>query len=149
MIFVKICRIIRLLSVAVVAALLIHSATAQQTSTSVQLADSLAKKVKASGLAQTDVRISPFQSNRLARNLANNHRALMAAPPQNIASSLEHANLPSTSPKQFSLPAVSGANFLSPTTVQPAAWKYFSTHAADVSQLGNNKHPNIGPTDWR
>ena len=145
--FVKMCRIMRLLSVALVGALLVHSATAQQTSTPVQPTDSLAKKLKASGLAQTDVRISPFQPNRLARKLANNHHALMAAPPQNIASSLENANLPSTSPKRFSLPAVSGGNFLSPTMVQPAAWKYFSTHAADVSQLRNNKQPKIAPSD--
>jgi hypothetical protein len=147
MMFVNMCRIMRLLSVALVGALLVHSATAQQTSTRVQPADSLAKKLKTSGLARTDVRISPFQPNRLTRKLANNHHALMAAPPQNIASSLEHANLPSTSPKRFSLPAVSRANFLSPTTVQPAAWKYFSTHAADVSQLRNNKQPKIAPSD--
>jgi hypothetical protein len=147
MMFVKMCRIMRLLSVALIGALLVRSATAQQTSTRVQPVDSLAKKLKASGLAQSDVRISPFQPNRLARKLANNQHALMAAPPQNIAWSLEHANLPSTSPKRFSLPAISGANFLSPTTVQPAAWKYFSTHAADVSQLRNNKQPNIAPSD--
>lgn len=145
--FLDMNRIVRLLIVTLLSALLVHSATAQQTSTRVQPTDSLATKLEASGLAQTDVRISPFQPNRLARKLANNHHAFMAAPPQNIASSLENANLPSTSPKRFSLPAVSGGNFLSPTTVQPAAWKYFSTHAANVSELRNNKHPNIAPSD--
>ena len=145
--FLDMSRIVRLLIVALLSALLVHSATAQQTSTGVQPTDSLAMKLKASGLAQTDVRISLFQPNRLARELANNHHAFMAAPPQNIASSLENANLPSTSPKRFSLPAVSGANFLSPTRVQPAAWKYFSTQAANVSELRNNKHPNIAPSD--
>jgi hypothetical protein len=145
--FLDMSRIVRLLIVALLSTLLVHSATAQQTSTRVQPTDSLAMKLKASGLAQTDVRISPFQPNRLARKLANNHHAFMAAPPQNIASSLENASLPSTSPKRFSMPAVSEANFLSPTTVRPAAWKYFSTHAANVSELRNNKHPNIAPSD--
>jgi hypothetical protein len=136
-----------LLVVAVFGTLLVHFAAAQQTSTRVQLTDSLVKKLKTSGLAQTGVQVSPFQPDRLARKLASNQQGLMAAPPQSIASSLEKANLPSTSPKRFSLPAVSGANFLSPTTVQPAAWKYFSTHAADAWELRSNKHPNMAPSD--
>lgn len=145
--FVEVSRIMRLLIVALLGTLLVHSAAAQQTSTRVQSADSLAKKLKANGLAQTGVQISPFQPNRLARKLANNQHGLMAAPPQGISSSLENASLPSTSPKRFSLPAISGANFLSPTTVRPAAWKYFSTHAADVLELRGNKHPNIVPSE--
>lgn len=144
--FIEMSGIMRLLIVALFA-LLVHSAAAQQSSAPVQSADSLAKKLKPSGLVETGVQISPFQPNRLVRKLANNQHGLMAAPPQDIASSLENANLPSTSPKRFSLPAVSGANFLAPTTVQPAAWRYFSAHAADASDLRSNKHPNMAPSD--
>jgi hypothetical protein len=147
MMFVEMCRIMRFLSVALVGALLVHSAAAQQTSTRIQSADALATKLKSSGLAQTGVQISPFQPSRLARKLANNQHGFTTAPPQSVASSLESANLPSTSPKRFSLPAASEANFLSPTPVRPAAWKYFSTQAADPSELRTNKHLNMEPSD--
>jgi hypothetical protein len=136
-------RITRLLVVAVFGTFLVHSVAAQESSASVQSAGSLAKKLKPSGLDHTGVQIAPFQSNQLVRSLAMNKHALMSAPPPGIASALANANLPSTSPKRFSLPGLSRTNFLAPTTVQPRAWKYFNTPPANASELRSDKHPNL------
>lgn len=143
MIFGERSRIIRLLVVALFGTLLVHSAAAQESSATVQSADSLTKRMKPSDLAQTGVRITPFQSNHLMRSLAKNQHALMSAPSPGIASGLTNANLPSTSPKRFSLPGVSGTNFLVPTAVHPAAWKYFNAPSVGASELRNDKHPNL------
>lgn len=136
-------RIMHLLVVALFGALLVHSAAAQENSASVQSAEALAKSMKPSDLAHTSVQIAPFQSNHLIPSLAKNQHALMSAPPPGIASGLTNANLPSTSPKRFSLPGVSGTNFLAPTAVLPGAWKYFNTPTASASELRSDKHPNL------
>jgi hypothetical protein len=143
MLFAETSRIMRLLVVALFGMVLVHSSAAQESSVSVQSADSLAKKLKPSGLVHTGVQIEPFQSNQLVRSLAKNQHALMSTPPPGIASALTNADLPSTSPKRFSVPGVSGTNFLAPTTVQPAAWKYFNTPTASASELRSDKHPNL------
>jgi hypothetical protein len=143
MVFGETSRSMRLLVVAMFGALLVHSAAAQESSATVQSADSLAKKLKTIGLSSHYVQIAPFQSNHLFRSLAKNQHALMSAPPPGIASGLTNANLPSISPKRFSLPGVSGTNFLAPTAVQPAAWKYFNTPSASASELRTDKHPNL------
>jgi hypothetical protein len=143
MVFGEKSRITRLLVVAVFGALLAHFVAAQESSASGQSAGSLAKKLKPSGLAHTGVQIALFQPNQLVRSLAMNQHSLMSAPPPGIASALANANLPSTSLKRFSLPGVSRTNLLTPTTVQPAAWKYFNTPAASASELRSDKHPNL------
>jgi hypothetical protein len=143
MVFGETSRSMRLLVVAMFGALLVHSAAAQESSATGQSADSLAERMKPIDLAHTSVQIAPFQSNHLIRSLAKNQHALMSAPPRGVASGLTDANLPSTSPKRFSLPGVSGTNFLAPAAVQPAAWKYFNTPSATASELRSDKHPNL------
>jgi hypothetical protein len=144
MIFGENGRIRVMLAVAVFGPLLVHSAAAQESSASVQSAVSLAKSVNPSGLAHGGVQPAPFQSNKLVRSLAMNQHALMSAPPPGISLALANANLPPTSPRRFSLPGVSKANFLAPTAVQPSAWKYFNTPGANASELRSEKHPNLG-----
>jgi hypothetical protein len=124
-------------------ALLVHSAAAQESSATVQSVDSLTKRMKPIDLAHTSVQIAPFQSNQFIRSLAENQHALLSAPPRGVASVLTGANLPSTSPKRFSVPGVSGTNFLAPAAVQPAAWKYFNISSATASELRSDKHPNL------
>jgi hypothetical protein len=143
MVFGETSRSMRLLVVVMFGALLVHSAAAQESSATVQSADSLAEKIKSIDLAHTSVQIAPFQSNHLVRSLAKNQHALMSAPPTGIASGLTNANLPSISPKRFSLLGVSGTNFLAPAAVQPAAWKYFDEPAASASELRTDRHPNL------
>jgi hypothetical protein len=143
MVFGETSRSMRLLVVAMFGALLVHSAAAQESSATVQSADSLAERIKPIDLAHTSVRIAPFQSNHLIRSLTKNQHALMSAPPRGVASGLTDANLPSTSPKRFSLPGVSGTNLLAPAAVLPAAWKYFNTPPATASELRSDKHPNL------
>jgi hypothetical protein len=143
MVFGETSRSMRLLVVAMFGALLVHSAVAQENSATVQSADSLAEAMKPIDLAHTSVQIAPFQSNHLIRSLAKNQHALMSAPPRSVASGLTDANLPSTSPKRFSLLGVSGTNFLAPSAVQPAAWKYFNKPAASASELRTDRHPNL------
>lgn len=138
-------RIVRLLVIVLFGTLLGDSATAQETSASVQSANSLAKNLKPNVLAHTGVQIVPFHSNPFVRSLAKNQHALMSAPPQGIASALTNtnANLSSTSLRRFSLPGVSRTDFLAGTRVEPAAWKRFDTPAVNASELRSNKHPNL------
>jgi hypothetical protein len=143
MVFGETSRSMRLLVAAIFGALLVHSAASQESSATVQSADSLAERMKPIDLAHTRVQIASFQSNYLIRSLAKNQHALMSAPPRGVASGLTDANLPSTSPKRFSLSGVSGTNFLAPTAVQPAAWKYFNTPSATAPELRSDKHPNL------
>jgi hypothetical protein len=143
MVFGENSRITRLLVVAVFGALLVHSVAAQESSAIAQSAVPLAKNVKPSGLGHTDAQLTAFQSSPLVRSLAMNQHALMSEPPPGIALTLANANLPATSPKRFSLPGVSTTNFLAPTTVQPAAWKYFTTPGANASELRSEKHPSL------
>jgi hypothetical protein len=143
MVFGETSRSMRLLVVAMFGVLLVHSVAAQKSSATIQSADSLAERMKPIDLGHTNVQIAPFQSNHLIRSLAKNQHGLMSAPPRGVASGLTDANLPSTSPKRFSLPGVSGTNFLAPAAVQPVAWKYFSMPSATASELRNDKHPNL------
>jgi hypothetical protein len=143
MVFGETSRNMRLLVVAMFGALLVHSAASQDSSGGAQSVNSLAKKLKTTGLTHTDVQIAPFQSAHLFRSLANSQHALMSVPPPGIVSEMTNADLPSISPKRLSLAGVSGTNFLAPTAVQPAAWKYFNTPSPSASELRTDKHPNL------
>ena len=126
-------------------ALLVHSAAAQE-SASAQSAISMAKRVKPDRLVEAGVESAPIQSNQSAQSFVFKHHALSSAPPVHIASDLANANLPPTSPKRFSLPGISRANFLAATRVRPGAWRYFSTPSVNTSKLRSDKDPDLGHT---
>lgn len=147
MMFAEMCRIMRLLGVALVGALLVHSAAAQETTGSIQSAEALAKDLKPGGLTQTGVRIQPVQPNDLARSLSKNQHGMMSPPPARIVSSLADASLPASSPKRFSLQGISKADFLAPTRVRPTNWQHLNLPRVNPSELQNDKRPNVALPD--
>jgi hypothetical protein len=143
MMFVEMCRIMRLLGVALVGALLVHPAAAQEKTGSIQSAEAVAKDLKPGGLTQTGVRIQPVQPNDLARWLSKNQHAMMSPPPARIVSSLADASLPASSPKRFSLRGIFKADFLAPTRVRPTDWQHLNLPRVNASELQNDKRPKV------
>ena len=143
MMFVEMCRMMRLPAVALIGALLVHSAAAQEKTGSIQSAEALAKDLKPVELTQTGIRIQPVQPNDLARSLSKDQRAIMSPPRPDIVSSLAEAKLPPNSPKKFSLRGISKANFLAPTKVQPADWQHLNLPKVNASELQNEKRPSV------
>jgi hypothetical protein len=141
--FIEICRIRRFFGVALVGALLVHSAAAQKKTGSIQSAEALAKDLKPGALAQTGVRIKPVQPNDLIRSLSKNQHAMMSSPPPGIVSSLTHAILPANSPKKFSLLGFSEANILAPTKVRLTDWQHRNFPKVNASELRNDKRHNV------
>jgi len=140
---VEMCRMMRLPVVALIGALLVHSAAAQEKTGSIQSAEALAKDLKPIELTQAGVRIQPVQPNDLARSLAKDRRAIMSPPRPDIVSPLAQASLPPNSPKKFSLRGISKANFLAPTKVRPADWQHLDLPRVNASELQNGKRPNV------
>jgi hypothetical protein len=143
MMSVEMFRMMRVLGVALIGALLVHSAPAQEKAGSIQSAEGLAKDLKPVGLHQNGVRIQPVQPNDLARSLSKNQHAMMSLPPAHIVSSLAQASLPPNSPKRFSLRGLSKANFLAPGKVRPADWRHLNLPRVNASELQNDKRPNV------
>lgn len=141
--FFETCRITRLLGVALVGALLVHSAVAQEKTGSIQSAEAFAKDLKPVGITQNNVRIQPVQPNELVRTLSKNQHAMMSPPPAHIASSLADASLPASSPKRFSLQGIAKADFLAATRVRPTDWQHLNLPRVNASELQNDKHPNV------
>ena len=141
---VEMCRVMRLLGVALIGALLlVNSAAAQEKTGSIQSAEALAKDLKPAALTQTGVRIQAVQPSDLGRWLSKNQHAMMSPPPIRIVSSLGEGSLPSSSPKRFSLPGISKASFLAPTRVRPTDWQRLKLPKVNASGLQNDKHPNV------
>lgn len=143
MMFIEMCRVMRLLGLALIGALLAHCAAAQEKTGSVQSAEALVKDLRPAALTQTGVRIRPVQPSDLGRWLSKNQHAMMSPPPTRIVSSLAESSLPSGSPKRFSLPGISKASFLTPTRVRPTDWQKFKLPKVNASELQNDKHPNV------
>jgi hypothetical protein len=143
MMSVEMSRMMRLLGVALIGALLGHSAAAQEKTGSIESAEALAKDLKPVGLTQAGVRIQPVQPNNLARSLSKNQHAMMSPPPPRIVSSLVDANLPPSSPKRFSLRGISKGDFLAPTRVRPTDWQHLNLPSVNGSELQNDKDPNV------
>jgi len=143
MMSVEMFRMMRVLGVALIGALLVHSAPAQEKAGSIQSAEALAKDLKPAALTQTGVVIQPVQPSDLGRWLSKNQHAMMSPPPTRILSSFAESSLPSSSPKRFSLPGISKASFLTPTRVRPTDWQNFKLPKVNASELQNDKHPNV------
>lgn len=143
MMLLEMCRVRHLFGLALVGAVMIHSAAAQEKTGSIQSAESLAKDLRPAALTQTDLRIQPVQPNDLVRSLSKNWHAMMSPPPASIFSSIAEASLPSSSPKRFSLPGISKLNFLAPTRVRQTDWQQLNLPKVNPSELRNDKHPNL------
>jgi hypothetical protein len=101
-----------------------------------------AKDMKSLGLARGGAQPERFKPNPLANSLSQNHHAFAAVPPTDLASELAEATLPATS-KKYSLPELSGVNFLSSARFRPREFRNFRASGLNTSKLRNAKLPDL------
>ena len=134
-----------LLVAGVVGSLWGHDAAAQENASGARSA----MKLELSGLHRTGVQPGPFKPNPFAKVLGQNRHNFAGAPPLDLASQLENANLPTASVKRRAFADLSGTNFLAPARqpgAQFGAFRNFSTPGLDTSKILRTKPPNLSKT---
>lgn len=84
-----------------------------------------------------------FKGNPFAQALRKSSHAFAASAPVDIASELANANLPPTSGKIYSFPALAQSAFLGRSAQEPPSFPSFAAPRLNTSRLRRAKVPNL------
>lgn len=84
-----------------------------------------------------------FKGNSFAQALSKNSHAFAASAPLDLASKLANANLPPTSGKIYSFPALAQFTFLGRSSQELLSLPNFAAPGLDISRLRRAKVPDL------